>query len=86
MKIPTAMIIPKCVHPSHSLYYVGGMILRHLLDNKGRMKTADLYVAVQEAHGISFPLMVLALDYLYLIGAIERKRNIVRICSSKASQ
>lgn len=75
------MLLPDSSHPKHSIYYTGAVVLTVLQAN-GTMSLADLYVAVRESEGMSFSLLILSLDWLYLINAALLSENgEVSLCS-----
>lgn len=75
------MLLPDSIHPKHSIYYTGAVVLKALQAN-GTMSLADLYVAVRESDGMSFNLLMLSLDWLYLINAALLTENgEVALCS-----
>lgn len=62
------MLIPENIDPKRSIYYTGGMVLQ-LIQERGNISVFDLYSKVKSKYGITFPVMLLSLDWLYLIGA-----------------
>ena len=75
------MLLPDTVRPQNSIYYIGALVLKALQDN-GTMTIANLYVFMKENHNISFPVLLLSLDWLYLINiAIINKNGDVSLCS-----
>ena len=74
------MLMPENVNPKDSIYYTGGMVLRSIQKN-GNMTVVDLYSEVKTKYGMSFPVLLLSLDWLYLINAvIVTKNGEVRRC------
>lgn len=75
------MLLPDSSHPKQSIYYTGAVVLK-VLQRNGTMSLADLYVAVKESEGMSFKLLILSLDWLYLINAALLSENgEVTLCS-----
>ena len=75
------MLLPDSSHPKHSIYYTGAVV-RKVLQRNGTMSLTDLYVAVKESEGMSFKLLILSLDWLYLINAALLSENgEVTLCS-----
>ena len=75
------MLLPDSSHPKHSIYYTGAVVRKGLQRN-GTMSLADLYVAVKESEGMSFKLLILSLDWLYLIkAALLSENGEVTLCS-----
>ena len=75
------MLLPDSIHPQYSVYYIGALLLQ-ILQQKGTMSVADLYVNMKHDNDISFKLYLLSLDWLHLINAaqINNKGDVV-LCS-----
>ena len=74
------MLMPENIDPKKSIYYTGGLVLQ-LIQKSGNISVLDLYSEVKSKHGISFPVMLLSLDWLYLIGAATvTKSGKVKLC------
>lgn len=74
------MLMPENIDPKKSIYYTGAMVLQ-LLQRSGNISVINLYSEVKLHYGISFPVMLLSLDWLYLIGAVTvTKSGEVRLC------
>ena len=66
----TVMLMPENIDPKKSIYYTGAMVLG-----------LNVYSEVKSQYGISFPVMLLSLDWLYLIGAVTvTKSGEVKLC------
>ena len=75
------MLVSDSISPAQLLYYHGGRVLQ-LLQKEGNMSVGLLYARVQEEQDMSFPMLMLCLDWLYLIdAAIITKEGEVRLCS-----
>ena len=75
------MLVSDSISPAKMLYYQGGRVLQ-LLQKEGNMSVGILYTRVQEEQDMSFPMLMLCLDWLYLIdAAIITKEGEVRLCS-----
>lgn len=75
-----AMLMPENIDPKKSIYYTGAMVLQ-LIQRSGNISVFDLYSEVKSQYGISFPVMLLSLDWLYLIGAATvTKSGEVKLC------
>lgn len=72
------MLIPDAIHPKQTIYYVGAMILKHLQQN-GATALSDLYVSLRTKHEYSFPIVLYALDWLYLIDAAKCEDGVVKL-------
>lgn len=64
------MILSNNSNPKNSLYYIGGLILS-IIKIKKECDYLDLYTQLKNNHNISFQLYTFALDWLYLISAIQ---------------
>lgn len=77
------MLISDTLHPSNMIYYRGAHVL-HILQNEGDMTIAQLYGRMQETENMSYPVLMLCLDWLYLINAATvLNSGIVKLCISK---
>lgn len=75
------MLLPDSIHPQNSIYYTGAIVLR-ILQKGGSITIGELYVKVKEEHNMTFPILMLSLDWLYLINvAIVNKKGEVELCS-----
>jgi len=75
------MLLPDTIHPQNSIYYTGAIILQ-TLQAAGTITVGDLYVKVKEKHNMTFPILLLSLDWLYLISvAVINKKGEVILCS-----
>ena len=74
------MLMPENIDPKKSIYYIGAMVLQ-LIQRSGNISVLNLYSEVKLQYGISFPVMLLSLDWLYLIGAVTvTKSGEVKLC------
>lgn len=64
------MLLPDNIHPEHSLYYNGSLILQEL-QLSGGQPFFGLYQKIKELNAMSFPTFILSLDWLYLIEVAE---------------
>lgn len=75
------MLLPDSTHPRHSIYYTGAMVLQ-VIQQKGMITIADLYVQMKQNHDMSFKLLLLSLDWLYLIHVASiNEKGEIRQCS-----
>lgn len=75
------MLLPDNIHPNNSIYYNGALVLDVMQQYK-RLSIVDLFLKLQEKEAISFPVLVLCLDWLYLINTVEvDNKGEVRLCS-----
>ena len=74
------MLMPENIDPKKSIYYTGGMVLQLILKS-GNINVFDLYYEVKSKYGMSFPVLLLSLDWLYLIDAATvTKGGEVKLC------
>ena len=64
------MLLPDNIHPELSIYYNGSIVLAEL-NEKSKLQIMDLYQRVKERNGMSFPIFILSLDWLYLINVAQ---------------
>lgn len=75
------MLLPDNIHPKNSIYYNGALVLK-VMQQYRDMSIVDLFIKVKESSDMSFPIMVLSLDWLYLINVVSVKENgVVSLCS-----
>ena len=75
------MLLPDNIHPKNSIYYNGALVLDVMQQYK-RLSIVDLFLKLQEKETITFPVLVLCLDCLYLIDTVEvDNKGEVRLCS-----
>ena len=68
------MLMPENINPKNSIYYTGGKVLQ-LIQENGNMTILELYFEVKSKFGMSFPVMLLSLDWLFLINAATVTNN-----------
>lgn len=64
------MLIPKNISPDECIYYKATFVIKVLFD-KGAMTITELYYEVNERCRMSFFVLILCLDWLFLIGCIK---------------
>ena len=64
------MLIPENISPDDCVYYNASFVLKILL-RQGEIALPDLYCKVKRGRGMSYPMLVLCLDWLYLMGCIK---------------
>lgn len=75
------MLLPDNIHPEHSIYYNGFLVLQELQDTR-IYPLFELYQKVKEVNDMSFPVFVLCLDWLYLIDVAKiDEKGRVELCS-----
>lgn len=68
------MLIPKNISPDECIYYRATFVIKALLD-KGAMTVNELYYEVNGRCRMSFSVMILCLDWLYLIGFVKHSAD-----------
>jgi hypothetical protein len=77
----TIMLLPDNIHPENSIYYNGAIVL-DLIQQHKRIELTELYILVKKKKNMSYPILVLCLDWLYLLNsAIINKKGEVCLCS-----
>lgn len=75
------MLIPDNIHPDNTIYYNGALVLQSL-QNKDDQDLFELYQNVKLTRNISFSVLILCLDWLYLIDVAEiNSKGKVKLCS-----
>lgn len=74
------MLLPDNIHPENSIYYNGAFVLQSL-QQKNMQTLLDLYQDVKLKRDISFSVLILCLDWLYLIDLAEiNDKGEVKLC------
>lgn len=75
------MLLPDSIHPKHSVYYTGAIVLQ-TLQRYGAMSFVDLFVEMKKSNDMSFRLLIVTLDWLYLINAaVLNEKGEITLCS-----
>lgn len=75
------MLLPDNIHPEHSIYYNGALVLQEL-QKKSSQQMLDLYQNVRQRRNMTFSVFVLSLDWLFLLNvAVLNNNNEVELCS-----
>ena len=75
------MLLPDNIHPELSIYYNGSIVLAELHE-ESKLQIMDLYQRVKKRNGMSFPIFILSLDWLYLIDVAQiNSEGVVELCS-----
>lgn len=75
------MLLPDNIHPEHSIYYNGAFVLQ-VLQRQSPQELFDLYQNVKHLKDMTFPVFILCLDWLFLLGvAILNSGGDVELCS-----
>lgn len=75
------MVLPDNIHPENSIYYNGALVLE-LIQQYQCIQLTELYILVKEKKNMSYPILILCLDWLYLLNvAIINKKGEICLCS-----
>jgi uncharacterized protein YfkK (UPF0435 family) len=74
------MLLPDNIHPENTIYYNGAFVLESL-QNKNIQTLIELYQNVKQKRNMSFSILILCLDWLYLIDVAEiNEKGEVKLC------
>lgn len=68
------MLLPDNIHPENSLYFTGSVVLS-AVQQEDSWDLLELYSRVKAIKEITMPIFILALDWLFLLNAIEINDN-----------
>ncbi len=68
------MLLPNNIQPELSVYYNGALILKSLKE-KNIQSLIELLLNVKKDNEITLPILVLSLDWLYLLDVIKINEN-----------
>lgn len=75
------MLLPDNIQPKNSIYYNGALVLE-IMQKYNSLSVLDLFLLFKQKKEVTFPVLVLCLDWLYLIDAvIVDTKGEVRLCS-----
>jgi hypothetical protein len=75
------MIIGKDIHPQKKIYYLGAIVLESLKSSdNGGCDFFSLYQQVIKKEKISINLFTLTLDWLFILGLINNKEELIQKC------
>ena len=74
------MLLPNNMRPEDSIYYNGAIVLK-VLQTEKKISVMDLYCRLREQYKMSFAILQLCIDWLYLIDCIIVKNGDVDLCS-----
>lgn len=74
------MLLSDTIHPSNTIYYLGAKVLG-MLQREGSMRISVLFARMHEDCQMSYSMLVLCLDWLYLIkAAVINDQGEVNLC------
>lgn len=75
------MIIDKDINPKREIYHLGALVLEILTDKPDvEMDFFDIYQNLNEMIKVSVNLYMLTLDWLFILGLINKKRETIIKC------
>lgn len=74
------MLIPENIAPEDSIYYNGALVLQ-IVQRERRISLTDLFGEVKKLKSLSFSMLLLCLDWLFLIDCVKVKNGEVELCS-----
>lgn len=75
------MLLPDNIHPEQSIYYNGAVVLQ-IMQKRGAIGLLDLYGEVRSSLEMSMPVLILCLDWLYLLELVTiNEHGRVELCT-----
>lgn len=75
------MLLPQNLSPDDCVYSNAAYVLEQLEQEGGGLTLADLFCKVRQRHRMSFSMLLLCLDWLYLIECIRIENEKIKLCS-----
>ena len=70
------MIVSKDINPERDFYFLGAKVIQVLLESEtDTINFFDIFEKVNNIEKISINLFTLTLDWLYIIGAVDKSKN-----------
>lgn len=67
------MILNPDTHPERDIYFIGGKVIEILDEHVSpEIDILEIYTSIKNSTGISFNLFILSLDWLFLLGVINK--------------
>ncbi|MDD5089856.1 MAG: hypothetical protein PHQ23_02970 [Candidatus Wallbacteria bacterium] len=74
------MLVPDNIHPEKTVYYNGSFVLDVMREHK-KLDLLDLYAEVVKKREMTMPVLLLCLDWLFLLDLITMSGSRVELCS-----
>lgn len=75
------MIVNKDVRPERKIYYIGALVIDILTDSKEEaVDHLSVFETLHKKEKISAEVFLLALDWLFLLGAVKTEKGILKKC------
>lgn len=77
------MLLPDTIHPNLSIYYNASKVLE-VLNIEKELNLLDLYTEIKAISDMGLPLLILCIDWLFLIDLINTNEDgKIMLCISK---
>lgn len=75
------MIVSKDITPDKNIYYIGALVIRIFKDlNIDKIDILDVYKELNKEYDISITLLILTLDWLFILDLICIKNYEIKLC------
>jgi hypothetical protein len=75
------MIVNQDVKPEKQAYYLGSKVLEALRNiPAGPINSGELFIVINQTEKISYQAFSMALNWLYLLGALDQKEGEIIKC------
>lgn len=75
------MIINKDIRPERKIYYIGALVIDILKENEDdSVDHLSVFERLHEKESITAEVFLLALDWLFLLGAVRLEQGILKKC------
>jgi len=75
------MIINQDIRPEKQAYYLGSTVLNHLSAfPSGPINASELFINMNKAEKVSYHAFSMALNWLFLLGALDHKEGEIIKC------
>ncbi|EMN7422351.1 TPA: hypothetical protein KD105_003934 [Vibrio parahaemolyticus] len=75
------MIVSEDTHPERKVYYWGAIIIEFLCEvDEGEIPLYDFFEIMKKRHNISVEMLMLSLDWLFILNAIEQREGRIVKC------
>jgi hypothetical protein len=74
------MIINKNISPQRDVYYLGALLINVLTDHTSEISFFEAFIQINQREKVSMNLFTLAVDWLFLLGAISSKDGRIVKC------
>lgn len=75
------MIINKDIRPERKIYYIGALVIDVLKENEeDSINHLSVFEKLQEKESVTVEVFMLALDWLFLLGAVKLEQGILKKC------